>query len=122
MASVGEIRNFFNEKLPFSMKLDFDNVGLLAGNAGAAVTDVLTALDITSDVIEEAIDCGAQLIVSHHPLIFDPVKRITDEDVPGGKLVRLLQSGISAICLHTNLDAAAGRGERLSDGPPSAGA
>jgi len=108
MAKVKEIRDYFNREVPFYMAMGFDNVGLLAGYCNADVTRVLTALDITDAVIEEAASCGAQLIVSHHPLIFDPIKRVTDDDAAGRKLIRILTGGMSAICLHTNLDTAEG--------------
>lgn len=108
MASVKEIRDFFEEKVPSYMKLDFDNVGMLVGFCGSEVHVVLTALDITDAVIEEAVEIGAQLVVSHHPLIFDPLKRVTDDDEKGRKVIRLIRNGISAICLHTNLDTAEG--------------
>ena len=85
MASVKEIRDFFDEIAPYYMKLDFDNVGLLVGFCDAEVRKVVAALDITDDVIEEAVSVGAQLIVSHHPLIFDPLKRVTDDDTKGKK-------------------------------------
>ena len=106
MPKVKEIRDFFNEKAPFYMKLSFDNVGLLVGFCKNEVTKVLTALDICDEVIDEAIDFGAQLIVSHHPLIFDAIKSVTDDDTKGKKIIRMLTNGISAICLHTNLDTA----------------
>lgn len=108
MASVKEIRDYFRRIVPDYMKLDFDNVGMLVGFCDAVVTRALTALDITDEVIEEAIACGAQLIVSHHPLIFNPQKRVTDDDPVGRKIIRLIQNGISAICLHTNMDTAEG--------------
>lgn len=108
MPKVCEIRDFFNEKAPFYMKLSFDNVGLLAGFCENKVTRVLVALDITDEVIEEAVDFGAQLIVSHHPLIFESIKSVTDDDTKGKKIIRMVTSGISAICLHTNLDTADG--------------
>jgi len=108
MASVKEIRDYFDLQAPFYMKLDFDNVGHLVGFCDAEVTKVITALDITDEVIDEAISTGAQLIVSHHPLLFDAIKRVTDDDSKGKKIIRMIQSGISAICLHTNLDTARG--------------
>ncbi len=108
MANVKDICDFLDRLAPMYMKLDFDNVGLLAGFAAAPVTRVLTALDITEDVITEAADWGAELIVSHHPLIFHPARRITDDDPVGRKVIRLIRGGMSAICMHTNLDAAEG--------------
>lgn len=108
MASVGAIRDYFEQCVPSYMKLDFDNVGLLVGCCDGQVTRALTALDITDAVIDEAIACGAQLIVSHHPLLFDAIKRVTDDDSTGKKIIRLIQNGIAAICLHTNMDTAEG--------------
>lgn len=108
MESVKTIRDALNQRVPNYMKLDFDNVGMLVGFCDAEVTTVLCALDITDAVIEEAISLHAQLIVSHHPLIFEPLKRVTDDDIKGRKVIRMLQHGISGICLHTNLDTVAG--------------
>lgn len=108
MVKVSEIRDFFNEIAPFYMKLDFDNIGHLVGFTGAEVNRVIVALDITDEVIDEAVDCGAQLIVSHHPLIWEPLKRVTDDDSKGKKIIKMIQHGISAICLHTNMDTAVG--------------
>lgn len=104
MASVKEIRDYFEETVPSYLKMDFDNVGLLVGMCENEVRLVLTALDITDAVIGEAEALGAQLIVSHHPLLFDPLRRVTDDDEKGRKVIRLIRNGISAICLHTNLD------------------
>ncbi len=108
MAKVKEIRDYFDSVAPFYMKFDFDNIGLLVGFSDAEVTKALVALDITDDVVDEAVKIGAQLIVSHHPLIFEPLKRVTDDDLKGRKVVKMIQNGISAICLHTNMDSAEG--------------
>ena len=74
------------------------------GERVGAVHRVLTALDITPEVVEEAAAKQCEMIVSHHPVIFDPLKKIGPQDVP----FQLVQAGISAICMHTNLDAAEG--------------
>lgn len=108
MAKVSEIRDFLDEKYPFYMKLSFDNVGMLVGFCDKDVSKIVTALDITDEVIDEAIQLGAELIVSHHPLIFDSLKRVTDDDYVGRRIIKLISNGISAICLHTNLDTADG--------------
>ena len=108
MASVKEIRDYFDGKAPYYMKLDFDNVGMLVGFCDAKVSKALISLDITDKVVEEAIRVGAQLIVSHHPLIFQPQKRVTDDDLVGRKIIRMIENHISAICLHTNMDTAQG--------------
>lgn len=108
MVIVKEICDYFDEKAPFYMKFDFDNIGLLVGSYDAAVTHVLVALDITDEVIDEAIENGAQLIVSHHPIIFEALKRVTEDDIKGRKIIKMLKNGISAVCLHTNMDSAQG--------------
>ena len=107
MAKVNDVYDFLFTIAPIEGKMDFDNVGFLVGRMGAGISKMLVSLDITNDVISEAIDIGAQLIVSHHPLFFT-LKAVTDTDVTGGKVVRLLSENIAAICMHTNLDAAIG--------------
>ncbi|MCR4771134.1 MAG: Nif3-like dinuclear metal center hexameric protein [Oscillospiraceae bacterium] len=107
MRTVHEIFTLLDSFAPVSTKLDFDNVGLLAGGAGWQVGSVLLSLDITDDVIDEAKELGAELIVSHHPLFFS-LKSAASTDPGGAKLVELLSNRISAICMHTNLDAADG--------------
>ena len=84
--------------------MDFDNPGLLVGGENTSVKTALLSLDITPDVIDEAILLGAQLIISHHPVIFTPLKKLT----PGTAPFMLVKSGITAICAHTNLDMAPG--------------
>lgn len=108
MANVGQIYEYLNSLAPVTLKMDFDNVGLLVGDAGEPVTKCLVALDITDDVIEEAEKLGAQLIVSHHPIIFGAVKSVTADDLVGRKIIALIKNGMSAICMHTNLDIANG--------------
>ena len=106
--TVRDVFNALAMHAPVELKMDFDNVGHLAGRADAAVTRAVVALDITDEVIAEAAELGAELIVSHHPLIFGSIKSVTDGDLTGRKLVALLGRGMSAICMHTNLDVAPG--------------
>ncbi len=108
MIKVREIRDYLDSRVPFSTKMDFDNVGLLAGEPDREVRLALCALDVTDAVIEEAESIGAELILAHHPLIFHALKSVRSDDLVGRKIYALARSGISAICLHTNLDAAAG--------------
>lgn len=108
MVTVQEIFDFLNTIAPVAYKMDFDNVGILAGDPQQAVTCALTALDITDAVIDEAAETGAELIVSHHPLIFEPLRRVTADDLCGRKILQLARRGISAVCMHTNLDIAEG--------------
>ena len=103
-----QIRDRLLERVPAYMKLDFDNVGLLVGRQDKEVRRALVSLDITVSVIAEAAELGAELIVSHHPVIFHPVRTITDGDPTGQILLELAERGVAAICAHTNLDAAQG--------------
>lgn len=108
MTRVSDVLEYLNDLAPMELKMDFDNVGLLVGDRDAKLERALIALDITEDVVDEAVQLGAQLIVSHHPVIFQPVKSILADDLLGRKLMRLIKNDISAICMHTNLDIAAG--------------
>ena len=93
MATVKEIYDFLDQKAPFSLQMDFDNAGFLVGHGEGAVTRIVVALDITEAVAEEAARVGAQLIVSHHPVIFHPVRRLTDDDLTGRLLLSLTERG-----------------------------
>ena len=106
MITVKDIFDFLCEKAPLETQLDFDNAGFLCGDADSVVTKVMTALDITDAVVAEAAELGAELIVSHHPVCFTPMKSVTTGDLTGRKFAAMLKNGISAICMHTNLDAA----------------
>ena len=108
MPTAGEIEAALYKLAPRPLAADWDNVGLLAGRADREVRKILVALDITEAVVEEAEPMGADLIVSHHPLIFHPVRSVTDRDPAGRLLLRLVEAGLSAVCMHTNLDAAGG--------------
>ena len=91
--------------------MEGDNVGLLIGRPDREVTKVLVALDVTEDAAEEAAALGANLIVAHHPVMncaWSPVQNIRDDTPQGRLFLRLIESGISAICMHTNLDRAEG--------------
>ena len=105
MAAVKDIFAFLDGKAPFQYQLGFDNAGFLVGRGDWAVTRLLVALDITLEVIQEAVERGCQLIVSHHPVIWDKLGQVTDESLTGRKVLALIQHGIAAICAHTNLDA-----------------
>ena len=108
MTTVGDILKYIEALAPRSMKMDWDNVGLLCGSKATPVTKVLVALDPFEGVCREAAQWGAQLIVTHHPVIFQAPKAITDETSVGRSILQLCAHGISAINAHTNLDCAPG--------------
>ena len=93
---------------PFETQWNFDNSGFQVGRRDQEVTKILVSLDITREVVEEAAQLGAQLIVAHHPIIFHPVKSVIDRTPTGEILLALIENKIAAICAHTNLDAARG--------------
>jgi len=98
--TINDILNYFEEFAPCATQMSFDNAGLIVGDKYTAVSRVLVALDITEDVVNEAESLGCELIISHHPVIFAPIKRLSPSSVP----YMLAQKGISAVCMHTNLD------------------
>ena len=100
MSTVKDIYNYIDKIAPFNSAMDFDNCGMLVGNYSAVVNKVLLSLDITSSVIQEAKEIGANLIISHHPVIFNPIKRLDSNSMP----YLLAKNDINAICAHTNLD------------------
>ena len=108
MITVADILKYIETIAPPSMKESWDNVGLLCGSKAAPVTKVLVALDPFEHVCEEAAEFGAQLLVTHHPLIFQPMKAVTDETSIGRGIMTLCRNGISTINAHTNLDCAPG--------------
>ncbi len=97
---IKDIIEFTESFAPLSSAMDFDNVGLLVGNENSEVKKAVVALDITDDVIDEALENEAQLIISHHPVIFDALKNIPENSI----VYRLINNNLSALCLHTNLD------------------
>ena len=109
MATVADILNFVQTLAPASMKMSWDNVGLLCGRKEKEVKTVLVALDPFRNVIEEAIAEKAQLILTHHPLIFrDDLSAVNEDTETGRCLLTLIENGIAAINAHTNLDQAPG--------------
>ncbi|MBE6959913.1 MAG: Nif3-like dinuclear metal center hexameric protein [Ruminococcaceae bacterium] len=108
MTTVADILKYIESIAPGYMKESWDNVGLLCGSKAAPVTKILVALDPFEGVCREAAEWDADLIVTHHPLIFQPPKSITDETSVGRAIMALCAAGISAINAHTNLDCAPG--------------
>ena len=106
MVCVNEVLDLLWKIAPEEGKESWDNVGHLVGRGGAPVTKILTALDVTMPVILEAKEIGAELIVAHHPLIWDTYKHVTDRVFQQEKVITLIENGIAAICMHTNLDEA----------------
>lgn len=103
MTTVQQVYEVMQRLAPPELAEHWDNPGLLV-DCGGDVRRVLVTLDITPEVVAEAAAKQCTVIVAHHPVIFDPLKKLGPQDVP----FQLVRAGISAICMHTNLDAAAG--------------
>lgn len=104
MAKVKDFYGYLNSIAPFETQEDWDNSGMLVGDMDAEVKKVAVVLDITHEEIKKAKAIGANLIISHHPVIFNPIKSVTRGSVP----YELVASSINALCCHTPLDIADG--------------
>ncbi len=105
---IYEITNAIEKYAPKELASSYDNVGLMLGDLDAEVSTVLLTLDVDLSVAVEAKAVGAELIISHHPLIFNPLKNITADTPEGQCLLFLIENHISVYSAHTNLDAALG--------------
>lgn len=111
MPTLYDIEQAIFEKAPKELAMEWDNVGLLVGRLDRPAGKILVALDVTLDVAEEAISLGAGLIVAHHPLMnctWSKVQTVRDDQPQGRLLLRLIEGGVGAVCMHTNLDRAQG--------------
>ncbi|MBQ8350147.1 MAG: Nif3-like dinuclear metal center hexameric protein [Ruminococcus sp.] len=102
IVGINEIYSYLDELYPFNLQEKWDNSGLLVENYYMECSKVLLTLDISYEVICEASCKGTDLIISHHPVIFNPIKRLT----PRNPVYSLAEKNIAAICMHTNLDIA----------------
>ncbi|MEN8077122.1 Nif3-like dinuclear metal center hexameric protein [Clostridioides difficile] len=104
MRIVNDVIKEMEKIAPTYLKEDFDNVGLMVGDKSKEVKKVLLALDCTLNVIEEAKIENADLIITHHPLIFRRPSNITTDTLQGKKIIELIKNDISLYSSHTNLD------------------
>lgn len=108
MLTVKDIYDFIDSIAPFETQDSFDNAGLLVGHPAWEVQGVHVAMDVTTSVLDEAIAAGANLIVTHHPMMFAPRKNLVEVDGEGILLCRMIRHEIALIAAHTNLDRATG--------------
>ncbi|WP_321394508.1 Nif3-like dinuclear metal center hexameric protein [uncultured Desulfuromusa sp.] len=106
-ACLADIIGLLNRLCPPDLAEDWDNVGLQVGDPKAKIEKILVCLDAEDIAIEEAGRRGAQLVISHHPLIFKPLKRLSPIDMTGRVLFRAIKQDIAVVSAHTNLDRAA---------------
>lgn len=108
MYKVKDITAAIERLAPKELAEKWDNVGLMVGDFEQTVNCVYVCLDVTSKNVRSATECGADMIVSHHPLIFSPIKSIIEDDVSGSIIRNLIKNDISVYSAHTSLDNADG--------------
>jgi dinuclear metal center YbgI/SA1388 family protein len=104
---LDDIINFLEKKYSTELAEKWDNSGLIVGRKENNISGITICLDVTIDVIDQAVAERTELIISHHPLIFSDIKRITSETLLGKKILELLENKISVYSMHTNVDSAA---------------
>lgn len=103
--TVKELYEKINEKIPETLRLPWDNDGIMCcTDSTAPARRVLVALDVTEEVVDYAINGGFDLIISHHPLIFKPLSSLSDENHISRKVIKLINSGVSVFSFHTRAD------------------
>ena len=99
-----EVLEKIEQYYPTGYAMDWDNVGLLVGDRSQEIKKIYITLDATDEVIDHAIEWGADLLLMHHPLIFRPLKRINDDDFIGRRLLKLIKNNLACYAMHTNYD------------------
>ena len=99
-----DILDKIEARYPRKYACDWDNVGLLVGREDKEIQKIYIALDATDEAIEEAIANGADMLLTHHPMIFKGMKRVTQEDFIGRRIIRLIQNDMVYYAMHTNFD------------------
>ncbi|HIV24346.1 MAG TPA: Nif3-like dinuclear metal center hexameric protein [Candidatus Scatomonas pullistercoris] len=99
-----EIIRLLEEEYPLSCAEEWDNPGLLVGRRDREVRKLLVSLDVTDQAVQEAVSWGADMIISHHPLIFGEIRKINDENFIGRRILTLAERGIVCYAMHTNFD------------------
>ena len=102
--NVKEIIDIINEKCPAEWAESWDNVGLLVGNEKSTVRKVLLAVDPVTSVVNEALQNKAELIITHHPLMFSKINKITPNTYDGKIVLKLTENKINLCAMHTNVD------------------
>src|SRR5262245_4439136 len=108
MVTVAAVVDYLEQFAPARLAAEWDNVGLLLGDTGSEVRHIMTCLTLTPETAAEAVASAAQLIVTHHPILFRPVKRLTTGTLEGRMLLSLARAGIAVYSPHTAFDNTAG--------------
>jgi dinuclear metal center YbgI/SA1388 family protein len=108
MVKCREIIEKIEKLAPLNLAESWDNVGLLIGDYQKEIKNIMVTLDVTLEVVKEAVEKKIDLIIAHHPIIFKPLKKITMDDYTGQMVCNLIKNDISVYAAHTNLDIAKG--------------
>lgn len=104
--TINDVLKYLEERFPYELASDFDKgkIGLVIGSLDDALTGIICSLDISYEVVMETINKGANLIVTHHPLLFNPITKINPNDEKGKIIYALIKNNINLISMHTNMD------------------
>ena len=106
MMRCRELLKRLEELAPAEYACDWDNPGFLAGRADKEIHKVFVALDATDEAVDQAIEEKADLLLTHHPLIFKALKKVNDEDFVSRRILRMIQADLCYVAMHTNFDCA----------------
>lgn len=112
---AGEIAEILENLSPVKYVCGWDNVGMHVGRFDKEVKKLIVSLDIDDRAVNTAVRMGADMIVSHHPLIFNGIKKINDNDFIGKRIITMIENGINGYCMHTNFDSVGGMAAEASD-------
>lgn len=110
-----EIAELLEELSPVRYSCGWDNVGMHVGRFDKEVKKIIVSLDIDDRTVAKAVETGADMIVSHHPLLFNGIKQINDKDFIGKRVITLIENGINGYCMHTNFDSVGGMATEAAD-------
>ncbi len=101
---ISEVTDWLEREYPSSFAEEWDNVGLLVGDDQREVKKIFLALDLTEDTLDQAVDFGADLVITHHPMIFSGLKKINNHSFTGRRILKLLSNQMAYYAMHTNYD------------------
>jgi dinuclear metal center YbgI/SA1388 family protein len=101
---IKDITNYLESLAPLSSQESYDNAGLICGDKNTTVTNALISLDCTEEIIQEAIDRGCNIVISHHPIVFKGLKTLTGKNYVERTLIKAIKNDIAIYAIHTNLD------------------
>ncbi|OAV42875.1 Nif3-like dinuclear metal center hexameric protein [Lewinella sp. 4G2] len=110
MHTIKTITDYLESIAPLNLQESYDNAGLIVGNPTTKVTGILTTLDCTETIIEEAVEKGCNLVVAHHPIVFRGLKKFNGANYVERTIIKAIQEGVAIYAIHTNLDNVRNRG------------